>query len=662
MFEDKEERVENGAAETQGMAGQDDRETENVQAAGNIREAENVQAGQNAADRNEQAAQSTGTTQDAQSAGASQGDTTYRINFRNQEAGSGQQGQQTYQQAQQTYQQAQQGQQTQQQYRQQGSYQQGQTNYQQQGQTNYQQRGQQTQQQAYQQQGQAYQQYSYTTQGNQAGGSGSGGSGSGGSGSGGGRKDRRASRRDNTPRRRRPYLTAVVCSVICAAIIAGSIIGSSVVSRNMIQSAKQSVTVTTNQENLAAAAAREGAENAVEAETVASSGDEYSVAQIAEQCGSSVVAITNRGVSEVMTMFGYYEYESEGSGSGVIIGLNDDELLIVTNYHVVEDSDELTVCFFDSEEAVYSALVKGTDPNDDLAVVAIPVEDIDPEVLALISIATIGNSDDMKVGDSVVAIGNALGLGQSVTSGIISAVDREVTIDNYTARLIQTDAAINPGNSGGALFNMQGELIGINSAKYASEEIEGMGFAIPTSIAEPIIETLMSQLTRVKLDENYGCLNITGSDVTTEAYQAYGMPTGVYVNAVLEGGAAANAGIQTGDIITEMDGISLTGIEMLKDRLQYFAAGETVEFTVARNSGNGYEEFNVEVTLDNASEQDSSAFASSGEEEIGDDYGYSYGYGDGGTYGYGYGDGDTYGYGDIEEFFNEFGNSFGGGY
>ncbi len=445
--------------------------------------------------------------------------------------------------------------------------------------------------------------------------------------------------KEKRPRRRHPYRNAILCAIACGVIVGGCIIGSFAIGQNIGETTSNPVTITTNTDNLASA----NADTDTSAETV-STGGTYTVSQIAEQCGSSVVAITNRSVQEVMTMFGTFTQESEGSGSGVIVGLSEDELLIVTNYHVVEDATELTVCFFDSEEAIFSAQIKGTDANNDLAVVAVPLSDIGEEVLNEISIATIGDSDSMQVGDGVVAIGNALGLGQSVTSGIISAVNREVMIDNYTAELIQTDAAINPGNSGGALFNMKGELIGINSAKYASEEIEGMGFAIPMSTAQPIIENLMTLQTREKLTKNYGCLNITGTDVSSDASQAYGMPQGVYVTEVLDGAAAAKAGIQTGDIITELDGISVSGIEELRDRLQYYKAGETVSITVARNSGSGYAELELTITLDNASDQDSSAFsATTGEEESEEEEdGYYYEYD-----------------GDIEDFFNQFGEFFG---
>ncbi len=454
------------------------------------------------------------------------------------------------------------------------------------------------------------------------------------------KKTRRA-RTERGRRWRHPFAAAIGCAVICGVIIGACVIGSFAIGRNSFGQASNPVTVTTNSDNLASL-------DTTDAETTAATGT-YTVAQIAEQCGSSVVAITNRGVQEVLTMFGYFEEESEGSGSGVIIGLNDDELLIVTNYHVVEGADELTVCFFDSEDAVYAAQIKGTDENNDLAVVAIPTSDISEDVLNAISIATIGDSDSLQVGDGVVAIGNALGLGTSVTSGIISAVDREVYIDDYTANLLQTDAAINPGNSGGALFNMRGELVGINSAKYASEEIEGMGFAIPMATAQPIIENLVSQQTRTRLEKNYGCLNITGTDVSSEAAQSYGMPVGVYVSEVLEGAAADNAGIKAGDIITGLDGTNITGIEQLRDRLQYYKAGETVEVTLSRNNGNGYEEMTVEVKLDNASQQDSSNFSDATESDEGTD-------GEDGDYYYYYGDD---GNGNIEDFFNQFGSFFG---
>ena len=301
-------------------------------------------------------------------------------------------------------------------------------------------------------------------------------------------------------------------------------------------------------------------------------------------------------------MFGVMQQQNESSGSGVIIGKNDTELLIVTNNHVVEGSQSLTVCFNDSKDAVFNAQIKGTDSENDLAVIAIKLSDINEDTLSSISVATVGDSTKLEVGDGVVAIGNALGFGQSVTSGIVSALDREVTIDNTTATLLQTDAAINPGNSGGALFNMKGELIGINTAKYASETIEGMGFAIPMAKAEAVIDELKTQETREKLDKDYGYLNIAGGDVDETAVEMYGIPSGVYVSEVYDGGAAAKAGIKQGDIITAIGGKKVSGIQELKSQLQYFKAGEKVEVVIQRNSDGGYKEKTLEVTLDNASD------------------------------------------------------------
>ena len=423
-------------------------------------------------------------------------------------------------------------------------------------------------------------------------------------------------------KKKNAYGKAVGCAVLCGVIIGACIIGSFAIGKNVVSSNSYSSVATTSA-NLSTVSS----DDSDSTDETASSGDEYTVTQIAEQCSSSVVAITTKTVSEVQTMFGVYEQESEGSGSGVIISQSDTELLIVTNYHVIEGYEDLTVCFNDSEEAVYSGQVKGSDSSNDLAVVAIQLSDIDSEVLNSISIATIGDSDSLKVGDGVVAIGNALGLGQSVTSGIVSALDREVTIDDVTYHLLQTDAAINAGNSGGALFNMKGELIGVNSAKFSSDSssssasIDNMGFAIPISTAQPIIEELMNQETRTKLTENYGCLNITGSDVSSDVAEMYGIPEGVYVASVIEGGAAEAAGIQTGDIITSLGGTAVSSISDLQDMLKYYAAGETVEVVIQRNSGSGYESMTLTITLDNASEQDTSS-SESYNQSSGDTYGY----------------------------------------
>ena len=392
------------------------------------------------------------------------------------------------------------------------------------------------------------------------------------------------------------YAKVICCAILFGAISGGMVLGSFMIGKNAVK--------TTPTANLETNAAKLSTSSGSKSGSSSSSGDTYTVAQIAEQCTSSVVAITNQSVQEVQTMFGTMQQQSTGSGSGVIIGKNDTELLIATNNHVVSGAESLTVCFNDDKDAVFDAKIKGTDADNDLAVIAIKLSDISEDVLNSISVATLGDSTQMEVGDQVVAIGNALGFGQSVTSGVISALDREVTIDDTTATLMQTDAAINPGNSGGALFNMKGEVIGINSAKYASDQVEGMGFAIPMAKAQSIIENLMNQETRDKLTSDYGFLNITGQDVSSDVAEMYSIPEGVYVSGTTDGGAAANAGIQKGDIITKLGNTTITSISQLKEELQYYKAGETVEITLQRNTDNkGYQEQTVKVTLDNASEQ-----------------------------------------------------------
>lgn len=357
-----------------------------------------------------------------------------------------------------------------------------------------------------------------------------------------------------------------------------------------------------------------------------------SVASVAEAAMPAVVAITSVSIQEIPSYFsrfgfgsfGIQEYPSTGSGSGIIVGENDDELLIATNNHVVEDATTLSVCFIGNDvvnaeeetqnlasgdgdinvEDAVSAKVKGTDADNDLAVVAVQKADIPADTMNQIKIAKIGNSDNLVVGEQVVAIGNALGYGQSVTSGWVSALNRSVVLDNGTsADLIQTDAAINPGNSGGALLNMNGELIGINSAKYASDTVEGMGYAIPISKAKPILEDLMNRVTRDKVDESEaGYLGVTPADLTTEALQMYNMPSGVFVIEVTDGMAAQNAGIQKGDIITELDGQSVSSEKDLAEKLSYYAAGEQVEVVIARAEQGKYTEKTVEVVLSSAPE------------------------------------------------------------
>lgn len=359
------------------------------------------------------------------------------------------------------------------------------------------------------------------------------------------------------------------------------------------------------------------------------------VSDIVEAAMPSIVSITTKSVEEVQSyygMFGQYgayspsqEQEVQGSGSGIIIGKNDSELLIATNYHVVEGAETLSVGFCDSTAC--EAKVKGYDSEKDLAVVAVSLDDIDSDTMDAITIATIGNSDDLKVGAQVVAIGNALGYGQSVTTGIVSAKNRQLNSDdtvgdydsdsNSATNLIQTDAAINPGNSGGALLNMNGEVVGINSAKLASTEVEGIGYAIAISDVTDTLENLMNEETRDKVD-NHGVLGITVLSVDSEVSEAYGVPEGVLVRDVTEGGAADKAGIEAKTIITKFAGKVVTTKEQLVDFLSYYEPGEDVELTIEVPDGKGYKEETVTVTLgENTNTQ------STGSEDNGDGQGSS---------------------------------------
>jgi len=340
------------------------------------------------------------------------------------------------------------------------------------------------------------------------------------------------------------------------------------------------------------------------------------VSDIVSNCMPSVVSITNVGTTEFRTFFGTYEQERQSSGSGIIIGQNDTELLIVTNNHVIANAKEISVYFnSDGEEAdddnVISAKVKGTDPSKDLAVIAVKLSDISQETMDIIKIATIGDSSALRVGEQVVAIGNAYGYGLSVTTGIVSALNREVSVTSdgqtITNRLIQTDAAINPGNSGGALLNSKGELIGINSVKFISEDVEGMGYAIPITDVESIIGDLMNKVTRDKVEEeDQGYLGVSDLvDVTQSVSESYNMPVGVYVRTVIEGLGAEKAGMQAGDIITKVDGTPISGYAQLKEALTYYSAGETVSVTFQRSGSSGYEEKTVDITLSSARETQS---------------------------------------------------------
>ena len=372
----------------------------------------------------------------------------------------------------------------------------------------------------------------------------------------------------------------------------------------------------TNKEKLQSSAKTEEEEKSDEEEKVTtnksaavatplSSKGSLDVSDVAESVMPSIVSITNKSVQEVRSFFGggIHQYESVSAGSGIIIGENDDELLLVTNNHVVEGAKEISVGFIDDE--VYEAVIKGTDPENDLAVIAVKLSDIKDSTMDKIVIATMGDSDALEIGEQVVAIGNALGYGQSVTTGIVSALDREVEIDNLTSKLIQTDAAINPGNSGGALLNMRGEVIGINSAKFASAQVEGMGYAIPISTATPIIEELMNRRTREVVDKkDASYLGISGVSVTNEVSKTYNIPTGVYISEVEKNGPADKGGIKEGDVIKKFDGVTVSSINDIKEQLNYYKAGEKIKILVKRPDGSEYKDVTVEVTLGKRSESD----------------------------------------------------------
>ena len=357
------------------------------------------------------------------------------------------------------------------------------------------------------------------------------------------------------------------------------------------------------------------------ADKVLSDSENGTVAAVAQASMPSVVAITTVSVQEIPSFFGYssHQYKSASTGSGIIVGDNDDELLIATNNHVVDGATTLSVCFIGDDvanaetetvnagdngdlnvEDAVSAKIKGTDADNDLAVVAVKKSDIPEDTLNQIKIAQIGSSDDLAVGQQVVAIGNALGYGQSVTSGWISALNRTISTDDGTnsTGLIQTDAAINPGNSGGALLNMKGELIGINSAKYADRAVEGMGYAIPISKAKPILEELMNRETREKVDSSKkGYLGVSLANLTTEAIEMYNMPTGAFVRSVEDDSPAQEAGICKGDIIVKFDGQKVSDGDDLLDKLQYYKSGEKIEAVIARATNGEYEENTIELTL-----------------------------------------------------------------
>lgn len=416
-------------------------------------------------------------------------------------------------------------------------------------------------------------------------------------------------------------LSISLCAVLAGGLAAGSYHGFNYLNNwntaSNVQAAESGDTLTLLK-------AKKSSSDDSDKKDTASAGS-MDVSAIVEQAMPSVVSISTKSVQEVQDYYGIFsqygyapqEREVEGSGSGIIIGKNDTELLIATNYHVVEGADTLSVGFVDNN--AYEAKVKGYDKANDLAVVSVSLDDISDDTMDAISVATIGSSDDLKVGEQVIAIGNALGYGQSVTTGIVSAKNRRANSD-YSQQtvqsddednqsginLIQTDAAINPGNSGGALLNMKGEVVGINSAKLASTEVEGIGYAIAISDVTDDIESLMNAKTRDKVEGSHGVLGISGRTVSDEASQYYGIPEGVYVAEVTEDGAADAAGIKEQNIITKFDGKTVTSIEDLVDMLQYYEPEEQVEVTIATLGKGGYKESTVEVTLGSSEDQDQS--------------------------------------------------------
>lgn len=336
------------------------------------------------------------------------------------------------------------------------------------------------------------------------------------------------------------------------------------------------------------------------------------VAEVAKNAMPSVVTISTMSVEEMRSFFGgTQQYKVEGAGTGVIVGKNDSELLIATNNHVVEGATSLSVGFIDEESV--AGEIKGTDVENDLAVVAVKLSDIPEDTMNQIKIATVGDSDELQLGDQVVAIGNALGYGQSVTSGYVSALDRDLTLTDQNGTtinstgLIQTDAAINEGNSGGALLNMNGELIGINEAKTASSStgtsVDNIGFAIPIDKAETSLKQLMNLTTREKVDASQASyLGIAGQDVSSEVTELYGIPSGVVVSEVVENGPADEAGVKKGDILTELDGRSISNMEQLHEVLEYYAAGEKVDLVVQRADNGAYQEQTLSITLGSAAD------------------------------------------------------------
>ena len=411
-----------------------------------------------------------------------------------------------------------------------------------------------------------------------------------------------------------------IAKTVCIALVFGVVAGAAFQGTNFVGQKLfgDKVTAPVSQDASADTAAPEVGTVQPQTGNSGSEDSAASVSAIVKQCMPSLVAITNVSVKEVQNYWGFGWYsqpqqqESTSTGTGIIIGQNDSELLIVTNNHVITGATNLSVVFSVDEgkdgTTPVEAQIKGSDATKDVGVIAVKLSDIPAETMSAIKTATIGDSSQMQVGDQVIAIGNALGYGQSVTKGIVSALDREVTLQNddgstISNKLIQTDAAINPGNSGGALLNMKGEVIGINEAKLSSNYVEGMGYAIPISDVEGIIGDRQNLQTRSEVDsEKMGYLGVTCQDVPSDIAQQYDMPEGVYLKSVVAGCAADKAGLKKGDILTRFDGMGVTTYDTLRDRLQYYEAGETVEVTVQSPENGSYVEKTVSLTLSTKAE------------------------------------------------------------
>ena len=397
---------------------------------------------------------------------------------------------------------------------------------------------------------------------------------------------------EETPKPKKNRKVPKPVKLVCAGVAFGLVASVTFQTGNYVGT-KVFGTTTTNGKTAKTAQTVDGAKLT----TSSSSTGTSDIATIAKNAMPSIVSITNMSVQEVQSFFGgTQQQESTSVGSGIIIGQTDSELLILTNNHVVEGNEKLTVSFVDNESV--EANVKGTDSTKDLAVVAVKISDVKDSTMDEIAVATMGDSSKLEVGEQVIAIGNALGYGQSVTSGIVSATER--TLDGYEGgTLIQTDAAINPGNSGGALLNSNGEVIGINTAKVATDSVEGMGYAIPISDASDTIQNLMNQETKTKVSEaEQGYLGIQGVDVSDESAKMYNMPTGVYISDVVKNGGAQQADLTKGSVITGLEGTTISDMNSLKEQLQYYRVGDKVKVTVQVPGNNGeYTEKTVEVTL-----------------------------------------------------------------